>query len=96
MFGPPSAKDIKTQYAIEYGANSPRLRISIIAYLLENGMEATNPDFIKTAAELCSFVTQGQADFFTAIDELLPEPEQMDAPSIPEIEGDERNGYNYL
>jgi hypothetical protein len=101
MFGPmtpPTFEEIRYQAVTEFDANSPRLRLSIITYLVENGALQELEDagaVVAAADEMLDFIVEGTSDYFTAIEAAQITTDDLDV----EVQGDDEidgNGYSYL
>lgn len=98
MFGPPSTEELQLQYTMEYDVNSPRLRISVASYLLENGvtpasLEQGVEEFTNIAEGIVEFIAGNRADFITALEAVAIDSSE-DVEQLTEDAED--SGYNYL
>lgn len=72
-----SARYYKERALLEFSPSSPKLRLGVIAYLLENGV---TEDLVARATELTEWVASGTQQFYDEIDALVSEDE--DAPEF--------------
>ena len=78
MFGqaPLTPKEVATQFRIEFGAQSPKLRLSVMAYLIEHGVVPS--DTLSTSAftamidEIVVYITSDSDGFAAYIESLQP------------------------
>lgn len=92
----PTAKDVKTQYAIEFGPASPRLRLTIVDLLVTNG--AVHEDAVALSKNILGWITEDSEAFLEVIDTQMPDKEQADAKPDEQLplEEDVKDGYTYL
>lgn len=100
MFGPPSIDEVKLQAVLEFDENSPRLRLSIITYLLENGAlgfyDGDMSDLLEAADEALDYITESVPDFLVAVEaaQIVPDESGFDEDGNDEPENG--SGYSYL
>ena len=100
MFGPPSVDEITLNYTLEYDARSPRLRTTILAYMMEHGAGPEQlgiKSFLEYAQAMAEWVASDREEFFEAVEEVAVIAEDGDTLNEDSLgETEDSSGYNYL
>ena len=102
MFEKPSQREIANEYRIQFAASHPRLRMSIVTYLMENGTVPNNTsmpldEFIPIADGLVDWITAEGEDFYEFIEGLnADDDEDEDLAQLKLVVENEQNQDGYL
>lgn len=95
----PTYGDVLTRVRQDFNPASPKLRLSIITYLLDSNVVGANTDVTAEADSILSWVLKDVDDFAEQMEKFSIEAGEKDSdlPDVPEEDGSTGfNGGSYL